>query len=167
VNTLNVPGSDFYGHTFTSPTGIIAGSGSPGFGFYDDFLFSIGGAAANALTSTINLSDISAITNLQVRLFDYSLNTLLPVLGTPNGTVVDGWSTPVVYAPGVTGLISILPETILAPGTYVLEVRGTVLGSAGGSYSGVLNLAPVPLPAALPMLLAGLGLLVRVARRHA
>jgi hypothetical protein len=55
--------------------------------------------------------------------------------------------------------------TMLNAGTYVLEVRGNVVGSAGGSYSGNLNLVPTPLPAALPLLLSGIGLLGGVIRR--
>jgi hypothetical protein len=62
----------------------------------------------------------------------------------------------------------VLPETLLAPGSYVLEIRGNVTGSAGGSYSGVLNLAPapVPLPAALPLLLSGIGLFGVIRQQH-
>ena len=48
--------------------------------------------------------------------------------------------------------------TMLNAGSYVLEVRGNVTGSAGGSYSGSLNLVPTPVPAALPLLLSGLGI---------
>jgi hypothetical protein len=40
----------------------------------------------------------------------------------------------------------------------VLEIRASSVGTAGGSYSGVVNLTPVPLPAALPLLFSGLGL---------
>lgn len=165
VNSPTVPGSDFYGNTFTSPTSVIAGSPSPGYGFYDDFIFSIGGAAANAITSTMNLASVLAITDLQVRLYSYDSNPLLPVLGSPIGGAVNAWSSEIDYSPGMTGFVSVLPTTILNPGTYVLEIRGNVLGSAGGSYAGTLNLSPVPLPAALPLMLAGFGLLsgVRIA----
>jgi hypothetical protein len=59
-------------------------------------------------------------------------------------------------------------STTLAAWTYVLEVRGNVTGTSGGSYSGTLNVAPVPLPAALPLLFSGLGLLGGgLARRRA
>jgi PEP-CTERM motif len=56
-------------------------------------------------------------------------------------------------------MTTVLNPTTLAAGTYVLEIRGDVTGSSGGTYSGELNLNPVPLPAALPLLLSGLGLL--------
>jgi hypothetical protein len=57
----------------------------------------------------------------------------------------------------------VLQPTTLAAGTYVLEVRGSLLAGDGvpgssGSYSGVLNLTPVPLPAGLPLLLSGVSM---------
>jgi len=42
-------------------------------------------------------------------------------------------------------------------GEYVLEIAGLEIGSSNGTYSGQLNITPVPLPAALPLLLSGLG----------
>lgn len=51
----------------------------------------------------------------------------------------------------------------LAPGHYVVELRGLVTGSAGGSYGGVINLAsastvsPAPEPRAALLGLLGLG----------
>lgn len=54
----------------------------------------------------------------------------------------------------------------LAAGTYTLEVRGQVVGSAGGAYAGVINVAEVPEPTTYLML--GLGLAVvamRIRRR--
>jgi hypothetical protein len=62
--------------------------------------------------------------------------------------------------------VDVLPQTTLAAGTYVLEIRGNVTGTSGGGYGGVLNLTPVPLPAALPLLLSGLGLIGAAARRR-
>jgi hypothetical protein len=58
----------------------------------------------------------------------------------------------------------ITPHTLTA-GTYDLQVRGTT-DTLGGSFSGVLNTAPVPLPAALPLLLSGFGLLGGMLRRR-
>jgi hypothetical protein len=57
-------------------------------------------------------------------------------------------------------------NTTLSSGSYYLEVRGNVDGTSGGSYSGTLNIAPVPLPAALPLLLSGFGLLGGLVRRR-
>jgi hypothetical protein len=163
VNNLpTVPGAYFYGHGYASATTTLVGSPSPGFGFYDDYVFTIGGASANSITSTISLGSLS-VTNLQVRLYSLASNAL-PTLGVPAGTVYSAW-TAVITIPGITGAYAVIDDTVLNPGTYVLEVRGNT-GSAGGSYSGTLNLQPVPLPAAAWLLLSGLAGLATVRRRQ-
>ncbi|HUI62767.1 MAG TPA: FxDxF family PEP-CTERM protein [Steroidobacteraceae bacterium] len=159
---LSLPVSDTYGNTFTGPTSQI---GTTGFGFYDDFIFTVSGANADAVTSTINFADVLAIDNLAVRLYSTNGNPNLPVTGVPNGGAIDAWSNTLNVAPGTNATVDVLPMTMLAPGTYVLEVAGNVTGSGGGSYSGTLNLTPVPLPAALPLVLSGLGLLGGALRR--
>jgi len=151
---LNLPVSDTYGDSFTAPTSQIGTTGS---GFYDDFIFTVSGANANAVTSTINFADVLAIDNLAVRLYNITGNPNLPVTGVPNGGAIDAWSNTLTVAPGTNATVDVLPMTMLAPGTYVLEVAGNVTGSGGGSYSGTLNLTPVPLPVALPLLLSVLG----------
>ena len=171
-NSLAVPGSYTYGNTFTGGADggtVIPGSSSStypnGFGFYDAYVFTIGTAGADAITTTIDYSNILQISGLQARLYS-AVGNNPPVLGTPvGGTLIDAWSTP-INSGGATGTVSVLPQTTLSAGTYVLEIRGTATGSAGGSYAGVLNLAPVPLPAAFPLLLSGLGGLGFVARRR-
>lgn len=168
VSALAVPGSYVYSDTFSAPSVGLIGP-NPGYGFYDDFEFQISSASTDAITSTINLgnggSDVLAISNLSVRLYSANGNTP-PVLGLPNGGVIDGWSTPVSVAPGITGTVNVLPWTVLPTGTYVLEIRGTVTGSAGGSYSGTLNAAAVPLPASWSLMIGGLGLLGLFASRR-
>jgi len=150
IDLLPVPGSFSYAHTFNSATTKIPGSintNNPlGSGFYDDFVFQITSASANSITSTIDFSGILQISNLQVRLYNAAGNSF-PVLGAPFTAPIDAWSNPVNYGP-TTGTVSVLPTTQLSAGTYVLEVRGDVVGASGGSYSGVLNIAPVPVPAA-------------------
>jgi hypothetical protein len=54
---------------------------------------------------------------------------------------------------------------LLAAGDYVLEIRGRVTGSAGGSYGGVINVAAVPEPSGAVLALLGLSLLAVVGRR--
>ena len=80
----------------------------------------------------------------------------MPTLGLPpSGTVLEGWQA---GAPGST-VLTINNSLLAAGGTYALEIRGNVTGASGGTYSGSINFSPLPLPAALPLLLGGLGLL--------
>jgi len=161
---LSLPTTDTYARSFNSATSQI---GSTGFGFYDDFIFTVSAAMANAITSTIDFANVLGINNLQVRLYNFSGNPNPPVLGPPNGGVIDAWSSTFSIAPGAHETVSVLPMTYLNAGTYVLEVRGNVTGGAGGSYSGTLNLVPAPLPAALILMLSGLGFLGGAFRRRA
>jgi hypothetical protein len=167
TNTLLLSSSNTYTHTFASPTLVIPGTVGisnavpGGFGFYDDFLFTIPAATANSITSTISLANILGINDLQVRLYSATQSNPLPILGTPNGGVVDGWTT--VIAPG--GSVSVISPTNLGAGTYVLEVRGNVFGSSGGSYAGVLNVASVPVPATLWLFGSAIGGLISIRRR--
>ncbi len=162
VNVFTGTESAFYGDTFSAPTTPITASPGSAWGFYDDFIFSVSGpASADSVTSTISLGNLS-INNLEVRLYSESGNSP-PVLGTPNGVLWSSWSTPL--SGGLTGSVNVL-DANLATGNYVLEVRGNVTGSSGGSYSGTLNVSPVPLPAALPLMLSGLGAMGAMARRR-
>jgi hypothetical protein len=164
---LAVPGSYTYADTFSAGSGGTPIAGTS-YGFMDDYVFTISGATADSVTSTINLGGTLEIDGLQVGLFSYMAGQSLPVYGTtlpPGSVAVDGWSAP-INSGSTSGTISVIPATNLAAGTYVLEVLGTVKGSAGGSYSGVLDLTPVPLPAALPLLLSGMGALGLWGRRR-
>jgi hypothetical protein len=151
--TLAVPGSYTYGNTFGAGSGTTSVSSTNTSGFYDDYVFTISGASADSVTSTINLGNTLEINGLQAALFTYASGETVPVAGSP---LASGWST-AFNSNGVGGTISVIPATTLNPGSYVLEIQGTVAGTAGGSYSGSLNLAPaaVPLPAGLPLLLSG------------
>jgi hypothetical protein len=162
-NLAPVPGSYVYGNGYGLPTTPIPGSPSPGFGFYDDYVFTISGATANSITSTIDLG-LLQVSDLQVRLYALVGNSL-PTLGVPAGMVYSAWST-AISGPGYAGTFAVIPETVLGAGTYVLEVRGNVTGAAGGSYAGTLNLQPIPLPAAAWMLISGLGLVGAAVQRR-
>jgi hypothetical protein len=149
-----------FANSYSAATVGIPGTG---YGFYDDYIFSIPTEAkVSSVATTLGFGGTFNISDLQERLFKFDGNAL-PVLGTPVGGSTDSFGLPI----GLQGALSILPNTILAAGTYVLQIRGNVTGSAGGSYAGMLSLVPVPLPAALPMLLAGLAVLGGVARRRA
>lgn len=161
-NTLET--ANHFGRSFTEPTPTIAGTGPgtglPAEGFYDAFVFSVPDSTVDSVTTSIDLGTFSQISNLQVRLFDFSLN---PTPNEPNPLVGPVYDATWTHVGGVT--VDVLGPTMLAPGTYVLEVRGDVTGSSG-SYGGTLNFAPVPVPAALPLLLSGLGALGAAMRRR-
>src|SRR6202050_3166084 len=111
--SLPVPGSYTYADTFGAGSGATPVSGTP-YGFFDDYLFTITGANADSITSTINLGSTLAINGLQVGLFSYVTGQTLPVYGTtlPPGSVqVDGWSTP-INSGGTTGTVNVIPPTL-------------------------------------------------------
>lgn len=54
----------------------------------------------------------------------------------------------------------------LAANTYTLEVRGSVDGTFGGAYAGVLDIAPVPEPGGYALMLAGLALIGGIVARR-
>jgi hypothetical protein len=142
----SAPASLFYGDTFTTPLNQ----------FYDDFMFSIPTASVDSITSTINLGSFLGINNLQARL--YSGTTIYT--GPVPGGVLQAWSTSIpISMGGVTGTVAVINPITLGSGNYILEVRGDAVGTAGGSYSGVLNIAPVPEVEEWLMMLAGLGLI--------
>ena len=159
-----LPASDGYTNTFGPASGSLPGS--PGFTFNDYYVFTVAAATADSVTSEINLGTLS-IADLEERVYTVSTNATQPVvLGTPTGFQTD-WTTPVNFsAGGESGMLTVMDPTTLAAGTYVLEIRGDVNGSGGGTYSGALNLNPVPLPAALPLLFSGLGLLGGLLRKR-
>jgi hypothetical protein len=85
-----------------------------------------------------------------------------PTLGVPPSGAVDGWTAPLA---GSNGSLSILLPTGFPSGSYDLQVRGEAIGNSA-SYGGTLQIAPVPLPAGLPLLLSGLGVLGGLIRRR-
>jgi hypothetical protein len=168
-----LPATDTFGNAFgcqacSSSVLVTVGSGSAStnYNFYDDFEFTVASSTIDAVSSTINLQKLLQVDNLQMRVYTAAGNSPPVVTGPVNGLQA-GWSTPVNFVAGTeSGEFSALSDVMLGAGTYVLEVRGDVVGTSGGSYSGNLNLSPVPLPAALPMLLSGLGLLGGLVRKR-
>ncbi len=160
---LPVPGSDFYGNTFAAPTlNFVAPAAATAYGFYDDFIFTIPvGAGTNSVTSSISIPGALEITGLQSRLFALPLGYTGGALGSCPGGCLAVWGTTVAAA-NVT--YTVLNPIVLGPGSYVLQIRGDATGAFGGSYSGVLNLTAVPVPAAVWLFgsaVAGLGFLKR------
>ena len=167
---LSVPATYTFGHTFTTNTGSLLSA--PSFDFYDDYLFTVSSARVNSATITLDQLPDSQIVNLDVRLFSWngtlenpatggSSSTNRITFGSPSSTPFQGNPNPFVGGTSV-----ILPTQNLAAGTYVLQIRGVINGLAGGGYSGTLNTsAPIPVPAALPLLISGLGMLGLFRRR--
>lgn len=159
-----LPASDGYTNTFGPAAGSVPGS--PGFTFGDYYVFTVANATVDSMTSEINLGTLS-ISDLQERVYSIAANASQPVvIGTPAGFQTN-WTSPLNFTEGPeSGMYTVMNPTTLAAGTYVLEIRGDVSGSSGGTYSGELNLQPVPLPAALPLLFSGLGLLGGILRKR-
>jgi hypothetical protein len=157
ISGLAIPGNYSYQDSWAAPQStVVAGTT---YGFYDDFVFTIGAGRVDSVSSSITLGNMLGISGMQVRLYDYNANgQAAPLLGTPvPGSAFDAWSSTVSF-PGGTTTVDVLPTTTLAAGTYAIEVRGTATGQDGGNYTGSLNVAPVPLPSAVYGLLSGLGL---------
>jgi hypothetical protein len=162
-------GSDFtVSQTFQQAPSGTSGPNDSGWNFYDDYFFTTATATVNDATVISNFS-MNSISNLQVRIFASSgqpSDGLNPAgtLGIPSGTppVVLGWTTPLV---GSNGSISVLLPTGFPSGSYDLQIRGEAIGT-DASYGGNLQIAPVPLPAGLPLLLSGLGMLGGLVRRR-
>jgi len=146
LGTLSAPQTLTYGNSFQAPTSQK---------FYDDYTFTLFPAASlSSITASIDLGQFFGINNISARLYQGSGPF------TPGTTpMMQAWSTPFSAAPGMTGSTTVISLPSLAANVYTLEIRGDVVGLAGGSYSGVLNLSPIPEPQAYALLLAGLGLL--------
>lgn len=155
ITNATTPDTYVYGNSYSSLANPVFGN----YEFYDDFIFTISGATANSVSTTINLGGIFALGNMEARIYDWSLNQSVPVFDQPLGTVITSTSS-------TFGNVTILTidDIQLSAGTYVLEIRGNVTGTAGGAYSGVLNVAPVPVPGAFWLMssaIAGLGMIGR------
>ena len=168
IGALAIPGSYGYSNGYTKQSSPFSGS----FGFYDDYVFTIAQGQVDSVSSSVTLGSTSNptldITGLQARIYSFNANGIAPLTGSAvSGTVEQGWSSTTLF-PGGGGGVN---ETVIAPvtlsaGTYVLEIRGTADGSAGGTYSGNIAVAAVPLPAGLPLLAGGLTLVAGLARRR-
>jgi len=161
ANAVLVPGSYNYGHSVAHTDGNVTGTT---FGFYNDYIFTIGAGQVDSITSTIDLAGLTGINNLQVRLFNVADASAPGTTGNPAGSLIQAWSSALSCGTGCTGTVDVITPHTLSAGTYDLQVRGTT-NSLGGSFSGVLNTAPVPVPAAFALLLSGMTMFGSLVRR--
>jgi hypothetical protein len=146
-NASNLATASDFGATASGP-------GGP-WNFQDNYYFSTSGSGATVYASAIaSMTDVS---NLQVRIIAASGTTATNgaqlVSGPGVVTIEDSWQT---FTGGPTDFTALLP-VYLAPNSYILQIRGEA--STPGSYGGTVTFDPVPLPPALPLLLAGLAAL--------
>jgi len=143
LGAFSVPSSTSFADTFSAP--LVS--------FSDYFTFSIPSAAFNSITSTVSLGQYLGIANLQASLWS---GTISSSTGLPAGSLLTT-STPIIIISGtVTSTIDVINPITLGTGNYILQVSGNVTGLSGGSYSGTLNVSPVPEAAEWTMLLLGL-----------
>ena len=162
---LSVPGQYQFGDTFTSQQTQTLGTSSVGaYSFQDSYRFTVGAAASgDTLIASLGLPPTFNMTNLQFRLYQVASATTQPIVGgIPAGsTLVTAWMGPPSGQTSVTASFSGINS-----GTYMLDVAGIASGTNGGNYVGSLQLAPVPLPAALWLLVSGLGGVGALARKR-
>jgi len=151
---LSLPQSITYANTFT-PASMAAQGLTAADTFYDSYSFSIAPATFSSITATFNLADVLQITDLQARLYSGTAATV-------NALMVP-WSAAITTGVGVQNAID---SFALGAGDYVLQIRGQVTGSAGGSYVGLLNVSAVPEPHSVALLGAGLLGVALVLRRR-
>lgn len=161
---LAIPGTYSFGDTISqqTPTAIATYSATNNafpnapYGFQDSFRFALSSAAnGDSLVVSLNLPPTYQINNLEYRLYMVGSMTdpttaPLPSVGNPlpgGASIVNAWA-------GATALNPTDTATFynLGAGTYVLDVAGTTAGLQGGTYTGIVQLQPVPLPAAVWLL---------------
>lgn len=116
--------------------------------FSTDYTFSL----ANLSSGVFSLNQLP-LANSGVAVFDFSS------LKFDLYSVADGWQAGAV-AGGEFSFAN------LAAGDYYVTVEGTANGAFGGIYAGSINIAAVPEPSSIAMLMIGFAALGAVARRR-
>jgi len=153
LGPISAPASLAFSNSTATSLSLSTQTLSAPYNFVDRWNFILGGnASITSLAAAFKFDDGAGglatfgIDNLQVNLLDAL------------GVVAAGWQTVTTTGP-FTQTISFTPSSALADGNYSLQVRGQLL-AAPAAYSGSLIAAApavVPLPAALPLFLLGLG----------
>jgi hypothetical protein len=133
--------------------GDVLGANNMGNIFADKFTFAVTGTTST-LDAVISSISNSASTGLDITgLSLYSSSNALVSTGMMKSTgSIDVWT---------------LSTTNLTAGNYYLQVNGSVMSNAAGSFGGAISMAaPVPEPETYGMMLGGLGLLGFMARRR-
>ena len=157
LGNVSVPSSINYGQSFSAASTSTT--------FYDDYIFTIDAGSTNSVTSSIDLSNFLGISDMRARLYTGS-NHYTGAVPSTDSTLLEAWGTTANLGSGVSLTTVVLNPIALTAGTYTLQIKGTVTGSSGGSYAGVLNVAPVPEPASYAMLLSGLAIFGFAARKR-
>ena len=146
---------------------VLASQVLPTDWFVEDYRFTVADGTFSSVSATFNLFDILQVSNLSARLLT-DLNPLSVYTAPATLTLAEMAqrnANTLVSGVGSGSLQTINPFNVSA-GSYILEVRGNVTGTAGGSYGGVFNIAAVPEPSGLLAGLLGLGVLGWVTRRR-
>ena len=145
-DTFNQSGSTSTASDFGSSA---SGSGGP-WNFQDNFNFSTTGATIHGTEIAFQTD----LTHLQARIISQSgvdnSNGKQLIGGGGVVTIINGWTN---FTAGPVDWTVLMPA-LVQPGNYILQIRGEA--ATPGSYGGTLTFDPVPLPAALPLLLSGL-----------
>ena len=159
-------GSFLFSETLVAPPGSFAApttiNGNT-YGFVTSYVIDVAPSMANGYVFSLNLSSSVGLSNLTARLYEYNANGVTNLtLGGTGSVASSGMSSPWSASSNPSGSNPVasttLPMTNLTSGgEFVLQIAGLESGTSNGTYSGQLNIAPVPLPAALPLLLSGLG----------
>ncbi|HRH76347.1 MAG TPA: FxDxF family PEP-CTERM protein [Cellvibrionaceae bacterium] len=125
--------------------------------FTDWYAFSVPAANFNGITASISFAQLFGL-QLNSELYHGSLNGNQLNIGAPISSGV----TSQTHFGNAVQTTSVIQPTVLSGGDYLIKVSGAVVGSLGGSYAGIANMAPVPLPPSMPLMAMGFGLLALV-----
>jgi hypothetical protein len=124
--------------------------------FTDWYGFSVNPSILNGITASISLGSLFGISQLSTELYKGSI---INGQANPLNWLASGVNSNVQFGQAVQSTSVISPITLTGNESYLIKVSGLVSGNFGGNYAGVTNLAPVPIPATLPLLLGGLAIM--------